>query len=64
VPANGEVVLKPGSYHLMLMDLKQSLNEGEHFSGVLTFEKAGPITVVFDVKGMGAAGTNDPHQGY
>jgi copper(I)-binding protein len=64
VPANGEVVLKPGSYHLMLMDLKQALKEGDHFSGTLTFEKAGAITVVFEVKGIGAAEPSDPHQGH
>jgi copper(I)-binding protein len=64
VPANGEVVLKPGSYHLMLMDLKQPLKEGDHFSGTLTFEKVGPITVVFEVKGIGATDSTDPHQGH
>ena len=63
VPAKGEVVLKPGSYHLMLMQLKQPLKEGGHFSGTFTFEKAGPVNVVFDVKGMGATDA-DAHQGH
>jgi copper(I)-binding protein len=62
VPANGEVVLKPGSYHLMLMDLKGPIQQGDHFSGTLTFDKAGPVPVVFDVKGLGAAESSDPHQ--
>jgi copper(I)-binding protein len=64
VPANTEVVLKPGSYHLMLMDVKQPLKEGDHFSGTLTFEKAGPITVVFEVKSIGATEANDSHQAH
>lgn len=30
VPAKGEVALKPGSYHVMLIDMKAPLKEGEH----------------------------------
>ncbi len=30
VPAKGEAVLKPGSYHVMLIDMKAPLNEGDH----------------------------------
>ena len=30
VPAKGEVALKPGSYHVMLIDMKAPLAEGEH----------------------------------
>ena len=29
IPAKGEAVLKPGSLHVMLIDLKVSLKEGE-----------------------------------
>jgi copper(I)-binding protein len=64
VPANGEVVLKSGSYHLMLMDLRRPLKEGDHFSGTFTFEKAGAVDVVFAVKGIGAAEADDSHQGH
>ncbi len=64
VPAQGEVVLKPGSYHLMLMDLKQPLEAGQHFAGTLTFEKAGRISVTFDVEGMGAKEPGNPHAGH
>src|SRR5262245_17281601 len=35
VPANGSVALEPGSYHLMFMDLKRPLKEGETFQGTL-----------------------------
>lgn len=30
VPAKGEVALKPGSYHVMLIDMKAPLKEGDH----------------------------------
>ncbi len=54
IPAHGEVALKPGSYHLMLEDLKQPLKEGDSFKGALTFEKAGAGDVVFHVELAGA----------
>jgi copper(I)-binding protein len=55
VPAHGSVALEPNSYHLMLLDLKESLKEGETFAGTLTFEEAGAVDVTFEVKGIGAA---------
>lgn len=54
IPAGGSVELKPGGYHLMLMDLKQPLKEGEGFSGTLTFEKAGTVDVAYDIESIGA----------
>lgn len=56
IPAGGEVALKPGSYHLMFMELKQGPKEGERFKGTLTFEKAGSVEVEFSVEAMGAGG--------
>lgn len=53
IPAHGEVALKPGGYHLMLMELKQPLKAGESFSGTLTFEKAGTVKVKFSVEPIG-----------
>jgi copper(I)-binding protein len=46
--------LKPGSYHLMLMDLKRQLKEGESIKATLNFEKAGPVAVEFSVQSVGA----------
>jgi copper(I)-binding protein len=54
VPANGSVVLKPGSYHVMLIGLKKPLTVGEKFPLTLTFEKAGNISVTVPVQTMGA----------
>jgi copper(I)-binding protein len=55
VPADASVKLEPNSYHLMFTDLKKPLQEGEEFSGTLTFEKAGTLDVTFEVEGIGAA---------
>src|SRR6476619_7309099 len=60
IPANGSVALEPGSYHLMFMDLKRPLKEGETFSGTLTSEKAGRVDVTFEVEGLGATAPS-PH---
>lgn len=54
IPARGSVTLEPASYHLMFLDLKRPLTEGETFPGTLTFEKAGTISVTFEVRGTGA----------
>jgi len=54
VPADGSVELKPGSYHLMLMDLAGPLKDGEHIAGTFTFEKAGTVPVEFVVAPIGA----------
>lgn len=58
VPAHGSVELKPGSFHVMFVGLKQPLKQGEHFSTTLTFEKAGPVTVEFAIESIGAAKPN------
>lgn len=49
IPAGATVELKPGSLHIMFMDLKERRKEGEKFSGSLTFEKAGTVNVEFAV---------------
>ncbi len=48
------VELAPGGFHLMLMDLKQPLKEGDKVKGTLVFEKAGKVEVTLDVRGLGA----------
>ncbi|OYZ93308.1 MAG: hypothetical protein B7Y01_01365 [Xanthobacter sp. 17-67-6] len=54
VPAQGSVALKPGSYHLMFMGLKQPLTQGASVNGTLTFEKAGTVSVQFKVESIAA----------
>ena len=48
------VELKPGSYHIMMMDLKEPLKEGATVKGTLQFEKAGKVDIEYKVEGMGA----------
>jgi len=45
VPASGGVELKPGGYHIMLIDLVKPLELGQTFDVTLSFEKAGDIVV-------------------
>jgi copper(I)-binding protein len=49
------VELAPSGYHLMLMDLKNPLTQGQPFEATLRFEKAGPLKVTFQVGGIGAS---------
>jgi len=59
VPAGRTVVLKPGGYHVMLMDLKRPLQKGERVPITLVFE--GPdrqrrvVDVLAEVRELGAA---------
>lgn len=48
------VTLKPGGMHLMLMDMKQPLKEGDSFPVSLTFEKAGTVEADVKVRKVGA----------
>ena len=51
----GETVeFKPGSYHIMFMNLKEPLEKGQRIKGTLTFEKAGPVDVEYVVEAVGA----------
>jgi copper(I)-binding protein len=49
------VTLRPGGLHLMFIDLKQPLKQGEKFKGTLVFEKAGSIEIEYVVAPIGAA---------
>ena len=54
IPANGEVKLAPGGYHLMFVNLKKPLVKGEKDKVTLKFEHAGSVDIDFDVQGVGA----------
>lgn len=53
IKPGASVDLAPGGYHLMLMDLKQQLREGETLAATLRFEKAGTVEVTFRIGGIG-----------
>ena len=52
IPANGSVALKPGSYHIMMMDLKQQLTTGQTIKLSLKFQSGKQIDVDAPVKPM------------
>lgn len=54
VPANGELKLKPGGYHVMLINLTRPLAAGETLPIKLKFEKAGEVTVQAKIKDKAA----------
>lgn len=54
IPAGETVAMKPGSFHVMLMGLKEPLTKGAKFPLTLNFARAGEITVTVSVKEAGA----------
>ena len=50
IPAGEMVMLMPGGYHVMLIDLAAPLEIGQTFDVVLTFETAGDVTVTVEVR--------------
>lgn len=54
IPPGGTVVLKPGGYHIMFMELKAPFAKDTKVPVTLVFEKAGTIDVPFTVEAMGA----------
>ena len=59
VPAGGDVVLEPGGYHLMLVDLPEPLAEGDSVDLTLVFQNAGAVQVTSTVMAMDATGPMD-----
>jgi hypothetical protein len=62
LPAGQTVELKPGGYHVMLMDLKAPVKAGEVVPLTLTLESAGgqrsTLEVKAEVRALGAAPTS------
>jgi copper(I)-binding protein len=54
------VRLAPGGYHLMLLELKGPLKQGDKVPLTLEFEKAGKVSLSLDVQGVGAQGPANP----
>jgi periplasmic copper chaperone A len=50
VPAGGKVELKPGSYHIMLIDLVAPLQTGSTIVVTLKFEKSGEVAVNAEIR--------------
>lgn len=56
------IELKPGSFHIMMTDLKQPIQRGKPFKASLKFEKAGEVEVDFTVEAIGAAASAASHE--
>ena len=65
LPAGTVVTFGPGTYHVMLMDLKQPLKEGERVPLTLTFADAGgkrfTVDVQAPVRALGAPASPHKH---
>ena len=61
VPAKGKVELTPGGSHLMLVNIKAPLKEGEKVPLVLRFEKAGEVKTELAVRSLTATGGEHMH---
>jgi copper(I)-binding protein len=56
VAPGATVTLAPGGFHLMLVNVKKPLKQGDVVTVTLNFEKAGKKEVNFNVLGVGAKG--------
>lgn len=61
LPAKGSFELKPGGAHLMLIDVKQPLKEGDKVPVTLKFEKAGEVRAEFAVGRLAAPPSHHKH---
>jgi copper(I)-binding protein len=61
IPAGERVVFGPGGLHVMLMELKEPLRQGDTLSLTLRFEHAGEFRVQ---AGILAGDATDPHAGH
>jgi copper(I)-binding protein len=51
-----KIELNPSGYHLMFVDLRRPLKQGDTVKGQLRFEKAGSVDIACRVEGLGAQG--------
>ena len=50
IPAGASVELKPGGYHIMLIDLSEELKAGQKLALTLVFENAGRVAVEAEIR--------------
>ena len=61
IPPKGTFELKPNGSHLMLVDIKRPLKEGEKVPVLLKFEKSGEVKVDFEVRPLSASASGHQH---
>jgi hypothetical protein len=62
IAPGASVALMPGGLHIMLVGLNAPLKEGNSFPLILTFQKAGPVTVSVLIEGVAATHPNHDAQ--
>jgi len=63
VPAKGAVEFKPGGFHLMFIELKAPLKQGEKVPVTLRFEKSGEVKADFAIEAAGAGSAHSAKHG-
>lgn len=64
IPAARDIKLQPaGEYHIMLVNLREPLQEGTRIPLTLEFEKAGAVTVQLAVEGLRKRPEAEPNHG-
>jgi periplasmic copper chaperone A len=61
VAAGETVALKPGGFHLMLMELRAPLKQGSKVPMTLVFERAGKVEIELSVESAGARDAGPKH---
>lgn len=61
IPAGGSVELKPSGMHLMFLQLKQPLAEGQSVKVKLTFKSGATGEIELPVRGLGAGAATNEH---
>jgi periplasmic copper chaperone A len=54
IAPGARIELKPGGLHVMFMDLKSQLREGQPVKGTLVFERAGTVEIEYRIAPVGA----------
>jgi copper(I)-binding protein len=57
------VTLKPGGFHMMLVNLKHPLEQGNSMKATLKFDNAGTVDVDYPIAAIGAAAPGVPSGG-
>jgi periplasmic copper chaperone A len=61
IPAGGKVELRPGGFHVMFMDLRGQVREGQPIKGTLVFQRAGTVEIEYRVAPIGARSGGHAH---
>lgn len=52
IPAGEAIVFEPGSYHVMMIGITESLLDGEDFAATLHFENAGEVEIIVPIHAL------------